>query len=277
MKAYIASELGFCIGVKRAFSLLNNVYNENKGMKDLYVYGDLAHNKHVMDHVYSLGFKTIYSPDEATEGSLVVVRAHGISDEKRSAFLKKGVELIDATCPLVLKNQNYMRTSELDVILFGLKNHSETVAVEGAAKGRYYLVENVEDIDAIPKDRRYRVIVQTTFESEKYSMLLKELDERGYSYIVSNSICMASEKRREAVRAFKGKVDLLIVIGDKKSANSNALVAEAKGVGLEAFLCEDADDLDIERLKGVSSVAISAGSSTPDNIIEEVVRRIEEL
>ena len=143
--------------------------------------------------------------------------------------------------------------------------------------GYYYYIENVEDIDAIPKDRRYRVIVQTTFESEKYSMLLKELDERGYSYIVSNSICMASEKRSEAVRAFKGKVDLLIVIGDKKSANSNALVAEAKGVGLEAFLCEDAYDLDIERLKGVSSVAISAGSSTPDNIIEEVVRRIEEL
>ncbi len=268
--------MGLCIGVKRALSLLDGICAKNRG-KTLYAYGELAHNSHVIRYVESLGFRTIIDASEAEEGSVVLVRAHGISDSERSKLESNGVEIVDATCPLVAKNQNIMRNSEYPVVVFGIKGHSETLAVEGAAKGEYYVVEDKEDICQIPKDRKYRIIVQTTFETEKCKELMHEMERQGYQYAVSNSVCMASEMRRKAIRDLNGRVDILIVVGDRKSANSNALVAEARSIGLRSELIEDASDVDPHMFDGLSVVGISAGSSTPDDVIDEVVRRIESI
>ena len=276
MKVIKAEEMGFCIGVKRAFSMVENVRANYQGRK-LYVYGDLAHNQSVMDRVASYGFDTVYHASDVEPGSVVLVRAHGISDSERKELEARGSEIIDATCPLVLKNQDLMRSSELDVILFGIKGHSETVAVEGAARRKYYVIQDAGDLDCVPNDRKYRVIVQTTLESSRYGMLVDELDRRGFSYIVSNSICMASEKRREAVHLMKGSVPFLYVIGDRKSANSNALVSEALSIGLPSSLIEDQDSIDEDFIRQFDLVGISAGSSTPDSVINKVVRRLEEL
>lgn len=276
MKVIKADEMGLCSGVKRAFSLVEKVYYEKQG-KPLFIYGDLAHNKYVIKKIAEGGFITIYKAEDALPGSVVIIRAHGISDTERSILQEKGVEIVDATCPLVLKNQNCMRSSELDVILLGTKGHSETVAVEGASRRTYFVVQDKEDIDSIPNDRKYRVIVQTTFDTARYNMLMDELEARGYSYIVSNSICMASERRRDSIHALKGQVPFLLVVGDNMSANSKALVSEAERIGLEAALIDDENSIEEEMLKQFSVVGVSAGSSAPDEIIERVVRRLEEL
>ena len=276
MRVVKAEEMGICIGIKRAFAMIKEVWRKNKG-KALFVYGDLAHNQHVMDMIRDNGFRTIYSASDAPLDSIVVIRAHGISDSEREILLKRNVQIFDATCPLVKKNQDVMRSSELDVLLLGIKGHSETVAVEGAAKGRYFIIENESDIDIVPNDRKYRVIVQTTLESSRYERLVNELDRRGYSYIVSNAICMASEKRRAAIHGMKGSVPFLCVVGDRRSANSNALVSEAENIGIPSTLVEDEDDIDINLIRQFDTVGISAGSSTPDSVIERVIRRLEEL
>ena len=276
MRVVKAEEMGICIGIKRAFAMVEDVWRNNGG-RPLFVYGDIAHNQHVIDTIREHGFKTIYSASEAPKGSIVVIRAHGISDEERRILDERGVVIVDATCPLVKKNQDLMRSSELDVLLLGIKGHSETVAVEGAARRKYYVIQDAGDLDCVPNDRKYRVIVQTTLESSRYGMLVDELDRRGFSYIVSNSICMASEKRREAVHLMKGRVPFLYVIGDRKSANSNALVSEALSIGLPSSLIEDQDSIDEDFIRQFDLVGISAGSSTPDSVINKVVRRLEEL
>lgn len=276
MKVIRAEEMGFCIGVKRAFSMVENVRANYQGRK-LYVYGDLAHNQSVMDRVASYGFDTVYHASDVEPRSVVLVRAHGISDSERKELEARGSEIIDATCPLVLKNQDLMRSSELDVILFGIKGHSETVAVEGAARRKYYVVQDVSDLAEVPNDRKYRVIVQTTFETRRYEMLLEELDRRGILYIVSNSICMASERRRASIRAMKGLVPYIYVIGDPRSANSNALVKEAFDNGIGSSLIESADDIRVEDIRGYETIGVSAGSSTPDDVIDKAVRRLEEI
>ena len=235
MKVIKAEEMGFCIGVKRAFSMVENVRANYQGRK-LYVYGDLAHNQSVMDRVASYGFDTVYHASDVEPGSVVLVRAHGISDSERK---------------------------ELEA--------------RGAARRKYYVVQDVSDLAEVPNDRKYRVIVQTTFETRRYEMLLEELDRRGILYIVSNSICMASERRRASIRAMKGLVPYIYVIGDPRSANSNALVKEAFDNGIGSSLVESADDIRVEDIRGYETIGVSAGSSTPDDVIDKAVRRLEEI
>ena len=276
MRVIKAEEMGICIGIKRAFSMLKDVWMNNHGQM-IFIYGDLAHNSHVMDSLRKHGFKTIYRASDVVKGSTVIIRAHGISDRERASLVEKGVNIVDATCPLVKKNQDIMRSSEFDVLLLGIKGHSETVAVEGAARRKYYVVQDVSDLAEVPNDRKYRVIVQTTFETRRYEMLLEELDRRGILYIVSNSICMASERRRASIRAMKGLVPYIYVIGDPRSANSNALVKEAFDNGIGSSLVESADDIRVEDIRGYETIGVSAGSSTPDDVIDKAVRRLEEI
>ena len=167
MRVIKAEEMGICIGIKRAFSMLKDVWMNNHGQM-IFIYGDLAHNSHVMDSLRKHGFKTIYRASDAVKGSTVIIRAHGISDRERASLVEKGVNIVDATCPLVKKNQDIMRSSEFDVLLLGIKGHSETIAVEGTARRNYYVIQDRKDLDNVPKDRKYRVIVQTTLESGRY-------------------------------------------------------------------------------------------------------------
>lgn len=276
MKVIKAKDMGFCSGVRNAIRLAEKVASENPG-STMYVYGNLAHNKIVMEHIESLGMKTIFDTTIPDAGDVVLIRAHGISDKDRAAFEKKGVHIVDATCPLVLRNQRNMRESTLDVILIGIKGHSETIAVEGVAKRPYHLVDSPSDLEGLDNSKVYRAIVQTTFETEKLEAILAKMDELGIRFIQGNSVCRASELRRDSIRHLSSLVDFIIVVGDKMSANSNALVAEARRYGKKAILVENPLDLDENMLKGYQTVGLSAGSSTPDNVIEEVERRLLQL
>ncbi len=265
--------MGICFGLSRAFDMLESL----KGKNNAFIYGNIAHNKHIVEHFTSIGFKTIYSPLEAPDGSTVVIRAHGISDEERDALRERRVCIVDATCPLVLNNQSSMRESECDVILVGIKGHSETAAVEGVARRPYFLVENIADIDAVPNDRKYRLIIQTTFDSVRCRLIISELKKRGYEFDQANAICPSSERRREAIHALKGVVPFIYVVGDKGSANSRALVEEARSTGIDSLLIENESGIDLDFIKHFDAVGISAGSSTPDDVVEKVIRRLEEI
>ncbi len=276
MKVVKAGDMGLCSGVRNAIRLAEQVAAGNKGRR-MCVYGNLAHNKIVMEHIAGLGMETIFNASDCRPGDVVLIRAHGISDRERSGFEEKGVHIVDATCPLVLRNQKDMRESSLPVILAGIKGHSETIAVEGVAKGPYIIVESPEDLDGIDPGVCYKLIVQTTFETSALEAIVARLDELGIRYVRGNSICRASELRREAIRRLCLDVDFIVVVGDRMSANSNALVAEARRYGKDAILVENPLDLDENMLKGFKTVGLSAGSSTSDAVIEEVERRLLQL
>ena len=277
MKVVKASVLGFCGGVRNAVARVCNLAVENPG-KTIYVYGDLAHNKFVMDHIRDLGVKVIYSTDAVPEGEIVVLRAHGVPDRERQEFLDRGVIVEDATCPNVLRNQKAARTSSRSLLILGYQGHSEVRAIVGATTGQEYrIVSSIEDLENLDLKKDYDIIVQTTFDSHTFESVIERLDAASVSYHVCTRICLASSMRRKAIAELKDKgVECIIVIGDSASANSKALFAEAEATGLPAYFVTGAEEVD-ETFSRFSSVGVSAGSSTPDIVIDEVVRRLENL
>ena len=277
MKVVEASVLGFCGGVRNAVAKVCRLAEEDPA-RNVYVYGELAHNRYVMDHIRELGVKVIHSTDAVPEGDTVVLRAHGVPDMDRQEFLERGVVVEDATCPNVLRNQKAARTSTKSLLILGYEGHSEVRAIVGATTGQEYrIISSVEDLEGLDLKKEYDIIVQTTFDSMAFDSIISKLDEDNVSYNVCTRICLASSMRRTAVRALKDKgVECIVVIGDSKSANSKALFDEAKATGLPSFFVTGADDVD-ESLSRFASAGVSAGSSTPDVVIEEVVRRLEDL
>ena len=277
MKVVKASVLGFCGGVRNAVAKVCRLAEDNPD-RNIYVYGELAHNKFVMDHIRDLGVKVIHSTDDVPEGDTVVLRAHGVPDKDREEFLRRGVIVEDATCPNVLRNQAAARTSEKSLLILGYDGHSEVRAIVGATAGQEYrIVSSIEDLDDLDLKKEYDIIVQTTFESHIFDSIIARLDENKVKYNIRTNICLASSMRRRAVRAFKDKgVECIVVIGDSKSANSNALYEEAKATGIPSFFVTGAEEVD-DSFSRFSSAGVSAGSSTPDVVIDEVVRRLEDL
>ena len=277
MRVVEASVLGFCGGVRNAVSKVCHLAQEHPE-RNIYVYGELAHNKFVMDHIRQLGVKVIHSTDAVPEGDTVVLRAHGVPDKDRNEFLSRGVVVEDATCPNVLRNQSAARTSTKSLLIFGYAGHSEVRAIVGATTGQEYrIVSSVDDLEGLDLEKEYDIIVQTTFDSMAFDSIIAKLDEDHVNYNICTRICLASSMRRIAVRALKDKgVECIVVIGDSQSANSKALYEEAKATGLPSFFVTGADEVD-ESFSRFSSAGVSAGSSTPDVVIEEVVRRLEDL
>lgn len=276
MKVVLAETSGFCGGVRKAVEKVCTVAAENPS-STVYVYGELAHNRTVMEHIFSLGAVVVHSPDEVPPGALVVIRAHGITDADRARLLAKDVVLFDATCPNVLRNQNAARKSTRPILLLGIAGHSEVQAIEGSIGGWYRVVGDVSDLEGLDSSSEYDIIVQTTFDSMRFDAIVAGLDELGIRYRVLTRICLASEIRRKAVLALADKgVDCILIAGDSRSANTKALLREAESTGLPSFLIENVDEVD-SRFSCYSSVGLSAGSSTPDAVIKEIARRLEKL
>ena len=231
-----------------------------------------------MDHIRDLGVKVIYSTDAVPEGDTVVLRAHGVPDKDRQEFLDRGVVVEDATCPNVLRNQKAARTSSRSLLILGYAGHSEVRAIVGATKGQEYrIVSSIEDLENLDLKKEYDIIVQTTFDSHTFDSVIERLDAFSVSYHICTRICLASSMRRKAIAALRNEgVECIVVIGDSASANSKALFEEARATGLPSYFVTGPEEVD-ETFSKYSSAGVSAGSSTPDVVIEEVVRRLENL
>ena len=276
MEIIKADVLGFCKGVENAISIVIYTCEEYRG-RSIKIYGELAHNKKVIGYIERLGAMTIHSLDEINSSDVVIIRAHGISDAERKYIEKTASVVIDATCPLVLRNQEKMRASALPTLIFGIKGHSETKAVEGVSSSWYKVVTVPEDLDGLDVTEKYSVIMQTTFESSLSSALFARLDSMGISYNVSSSVCYASKKRREALKKLASTCDMIVVIGDRMSANTNALRNEAEGYGVKAVLIEREDEIEESMFSSVRRLGISAGSSAPPFQIDAIIKRIRSV
>ena len=268
-----ASVYGFCKGVESATKqaiTLTRTHHDGP----LYSIGRLVHNERVCKSLEDAGMRVVMSPGDAEPGT-ALVRAHGIPVELWKEFEDAGYTLVDGTCRLVAANHRLCERLHGPVLFFGIKGHAETVSTVSHIKVGYKVIQDEEDLDGLDPDALYDVVVQTTFSSSKQERFCKLLDERGIRYRVRNSICAASSRRRQAVKDLCQKCDLVLILGEAHSANTNELYRIAQGEGVRSYMVASCADVTDEMLAGAHDVGVSAGASAAPRHVTELIRFLE--
>lgn len=282
MEVIVAKNSGFCFGVKRAVEL---VYNQT-GKSNIYTFGPIIHNEDVVNDLSVKGVRIINSIEEAKnlEKGIVIIRAHGIPASYYEKLTKAGHEIVDATCPFVLKIHRIVKKATENnefVVIIGDEKHPEVQGIMGSAKGNCIVIDNEKDaeffIENNPNSRKKLCIVsQTTFNYNKFKYLVEIFEKKSYDTIgVLNTICNATEDRQTEAESLAATVDAMIVIGGRNSSNTQKLYDICKNVCEHTYYIQNADDMDYTELCGMSRVGITAGASTPNRIIEEVQKRCQ--
>ena len=269
----MAPALGFCKGVDNAVRKAEIAVEERRGKENIYFFGNIVHNNKVVDSLLSKGGKVVFSPDEVDGPGYLIVRAHGITDSLRSGFEAKGLEIIDCTCPVVLRGQSLVRESEKPVLILGYKGHSEVDSLFGSAPHNAIVISEPEDLDGVEKGS-YRAVVQTTFSISRMEKILEKAREKGIEIDKANSICLASVSRRNGVRRIADEVEAFVVVGSSHSANTRELVETASRLGKPSFLAEDCESIPDE-VFSYGIIGLTAGASTPYEEYIKVKERLE--
>ena len=280
VEVLIAEHVGFCFGVKRAVKLAEE--SLKKAKSNVFTLGPIIHNPQEVNRLKDLG---VY-PDNGEnfeEGDTVIIRSHGIPPEKEKELKKKGLNVIDATCPYVkavheavceLTEEGYF------VVLVGEKNHPEVIGTLGylkACNGKGIIVETLDDIKEALKYEKVGIVAQTTQNEQFFKEIVGEIALWVKEVKVINTICNATSLRQESVKKLAPEVDVMIIIGGKNSGNTRRLYHISKELNPKTYHIETAEELKPEWFAKVRRVGISAGASTPDWIIEEVKDKIKEI
>jgi 4-hydroxy-3-methylbut-2-en-1-yl diphosphate reductase len=281
------SPRGYCYGVVDAMVIARNAALDKSLPRPIYILGMIVHNKHVTDAFEEEGIITLDGNNrreilEKVEGGTVIFTAHGISPEVRELAEKKGLVSIDATCPDVTNTHNLIRAKEkegFEVIYIGKKGHPEPEGAVGVAPGIVHLVETTADVEALDlKAEKLIVTNQTTMSQWDVSAIMQKVKEKYPHAEVHKEICMATQVRQEAVAEQAKEADVLIVVGDPKSNNSNRLAQVSQEIaGTIAYRIADISELNIDWIKEASTVAVTSGASTPTPITKEVISFIEQF
>ena len=276
----LAKSAGFCFGVKRA---VDTVY-EQTGKKNVYTFGPIIHNEEVVKDLEKKGvfvINTMEELDDITEGT-VIIRSHGVSSAVYEALRKKGVEIVDATCPFVLKIHNIVKQESANgkqIVIIGNEKHPEVEGIMGWSKTQVHVVDTVEKAQNLQLDpqREVCIVSQTTFNYNKFKELVEIISEKGYNIIIRNTICNATEERQTEAREIAKRVDAMIVVGGSSSSNTRKLYEICKKECYDTFYIQTINDLDLESLGRAECIGITAGASTPNNIIEEVCTNVRKF
>lgn len=286
MNVIKASVLGFCFGVRRAVDVAEEVVSsdENKNKK-IFSLGPLIHNPVVLDELEKKGVHVIDPANwkDAPEDSLVIVRAHGTTPGVMNELAAKGSRILDATCPRVHASQLLAQkwsAQGYTVIIAGDKNHGEVTGISGYAENNAVVIQNLEDAKALPIPEKAILLAQTTFSPKEFARICEEIQTKskntGSKLEVFNTICNATMQRQDALKEVAVKADAIIVIGGKSSANTRRLWETALTYCSNSYLIENASQIPSE-ITNFETVAITAGASTPDSVINEVVQNLQNL
>ena len=276
----LAKSAGFCFGVKRA---VDTVY-EQTGKKNVYTFGPIIHNEEVVKDLEKKGvfvINTMEELDDITEGT-VIIRSHGVSSAVYEALQKKGVEIVDATCPFVLKIHNIVKQESANgkqIVIIGNEKHPEVEGIMGWSKTQVHVVDTAEKAQNLQLDpqREVCIVSQTTFNYNKFKELVEIISEKGYNIIIRNTICNATEERQTEAREIAKRVDAMIVIGGSSSSNTRKLYEICKNECKDTYYIQTLNDLDMTSLGKADCIGITAGASTPNNIIEEVCTNVRKF
>ena len=278
MQVLLAEEYGFCFGVERAVEMVEGALSEGATVRTL---GPLIHNTQEIQRLEAEGVRTIDAPEEVSEGLTAVIRAHGVTPEVQRELEVRAERVIDATCPFVTKVQKLAeRAAEQgrDVVVVGNPDHPEMIGVVGYAPAHSYVVRDASEVAALPPLHAPLVVSQTTLKLKTFLDAAEAVRAKADSEPqVVNTICSATRDRQDAARALAGHVDAFYVIGGKHSSNSLKLLSVCKEQCAKSFLIETPEEINPEDLSGAARVGVTAGASTPNWLIEQVVARLREI
>ncbi len=279
MEVLLADEYGFCFGVERAVEMVEDAVDE--GVRPIRSLGPLIHNAQEMERLGEKGVSTIDSPEEADGDTIAVIRAHGVTPQVQRNLELRAAKVIDATCPFVTRVQHLAeRAAEQgrDVVVAGNPDHPEMIGVVGYAPDNTYVVRDASEVALLPTLRSPLVVSQTTIKLKTFLEVAEAVRAKADAEPqVVNTICSATRDRQDAARALAGEVDAFYVIGGRHSSNSVKLLAVCEEQCQKSFLIETPTEINAGDLQGVNRVGVTAGASTPDWLIDQVVQRLNAI
>ena len=280
MEVIVAKTAGFCFGVERAVNKVYEQINKQDG-RSIYTYGPIIHNEEVVKDLEKKGVQVIETEDELRQlkEGIVIIRSHGVGRHIYDLLEENQIEIVDATCPFVKKIHRIVKEENEKgrrVIIIGNEKHPEVEGIKGWAGADTIVVESEKQIEklTIDPEEKLSIVSQTTFNYKKFQDLVEIISKKSYDVSVLNTICGATRERQTEARSIAEEVDAMIVIGDKHSSNTQKLFEICKGACKDTYYIQTLDDLDLNQLGSVETVGITAGASTPNNIIEEVQNNV---
>ena len=277
MTVEIDNDSGFCFGVLSAIGKAEDELRHGDG---LFCLGDIVHNGIECERLQGLGLKTINHEQLSTlKGVRVLLRAHGEPPSTYLTARRNGITLIDATCPVVLKLQQriHRQYQELDpstgqIVIFGQKGHAEVLGLVGQTDGSAIVIESADEIDRIDFSKDIFLYSQTTKSASSYNQLIEKIAARvpaDRKFIHNNTVCGQVSHRRENIREFASRHDVILFVSGRKSSNGKVLFSECLNVNPRSYMIESKEDIDFKKLEGAESVGICGATSTPKWLMEE--------
>ncbi len=280
MEVVVANSAGFCFGVQRA---VDTVYKEAAHRK-VYTYGPIIHNEEVVADLEKHGVRVVDSPEQfsSLDGGTMIIRSHGVPREIYNKIEEAGLELVDATCPFVRKIHKTVEEQSKKgrkIIIVGSNHHPEVEGIVGWCTSKPIVIEDREQAESLDEslDTKFSIVSQTTFNYKKFEELVEIISKKGYDIDVFNTICNATEVRQTEARKLASMSDAMIVIGGKNSSNTQKLFEISKKECSNTFYIQTKKDLNMEDFRNIGKIGITAGASTPKNIIKEVHESMAEM
>ena len=275
MEVIVAEHAGFCFGVTKAVETVYDQIQEKE--TNIYTFGPIIHNETVVSDLEKKGVKVIESIEDIKgicEGT-VIIRSHGVTKEVHRMLEDSGLQIVDATCPFVKRIHKIVKEESekgRSIIVVGSGNHPEVEGIVSYATGPVFVIDSPQMAEEFKGDREleYTVVSQTTFNKKKFEETIEILNNYGYNINIVNTICNATDERQSEAEEISSKVDAMIVIGGAHSSNSRKLYEICKQKCENTYFIQTLEDLNLRLDESATLVGITAGASTPKNIIEEV-------
>jgi len=278
MEVLLANEYGFCFGVERAVEMVEDALQVGAPVRTL---GPLIHNTQEMQRLECEGVSTVQDPAEVSADEIAVIRAHGVTPQVQTELEKRAARVVDATCPFVTRVQRLAERAAKDgrhVVVAGNPAHPEMIGVVGYAPNNTFVVSDAGEVEKLPPLHAPLVVSQTTLKLKTFLEVAEAVRAKADAEPqVVNTICSATRDRQDAARALAGLVDVFYIIGGKHSSNSIKLLAVCQEQFQHSFLIETDSEINAEDLKGVNRVGVTAGASTPNWLIDQVVKRLRKI
>ncbi|VEN74833.1 4-hydroxy-3-methylbut-2-enyl diphosphate reductase [Candidatus Desulfarcum epimagneticum] len=275
MNIRVAKTAGFCMGVRRAVDLALETVEKHGGTARSF--GPLIHNSQVLEFLKERGVRVLDDIPKKGSGA-VIIRAHGVPPQTRERLSRAGFNIVDATCPRVIKVQTIIETHAARghaAIIAGDRDHPEVSGLLGYSDGQGHVIDSLESVKSLPVFEKAIIVAQTTQNIEFYDQIKKWAAGRRPHYKIFDTICHSTARRQNEVRDMARRADIFVVVGGKNSGNTRRLAEVARESGKPARHIETEAELDPSAVEGRRNVCVTAGASTPDWIIERVVKKIE--
>ncbi|MDA3899271.1 MAG: 4-hydroxy-3-methylbut-2-enyl diphosphate reductase [Spirochaetes bacterium] len=279
MDLYIDTHAGFCMGVRNAIETVSRELAQRKSK--IYIHGDIIHNPHVIETLNKKGLEQYTDLTEVPDGSCFAIRTHGIPYEEYRNLKQSAEKIVNLCCPRVTRIQSIIKKANLSenfIIICGYKDHPEVISLQSYAHNGFAVINSSEMINALPSADHYLVISQTTFDEELFNTI-REVAEKKFNQKVTimNTICSATHDRQKHLANLLSEKNItkLVVVGGKNSSNTKRLAEIGKSRDIVTFHIEQSSELPVKAFNESDYVAVTAGASTPDSMIEDVVNRLK--